>query len=226
MDLWNTYYSTPSESDYSGADDTAIYDMSGNIIKMCPAAFVAKLCVEGAGVLSDGRVVNTAGQCSYGPICSPYTYQQCYSVVDGIQFPWGKGSTNNPLVPFRTIATDPSVIPTGSAVILPQFQGLYIPAIGGIGGFTHDGCFMASDVGGAINGNHIDIFVGPDSMAQAMESILPTGTHYDASVGGAACSPVAGAASGPGPVSAAVPLFLIFAGVTGIGWWLIRRGRS
>lgn len=57
-------------------------------------------------------------------------------------------STGKALVPNRYyIATDPSVIPTGSKVkIWPN-------------PLNYRGVFRAEDVGGAIKGNHIDIFV-------------------------------------------------------------------
>lgn len=57
-------------------------------------------------------------------------------------------STGKALVPNRYyIATDPSVIPTGSRVkIWPN-------------PLNYRGVFKAEDVGGAIKGNHVDIFV-------------------------------------------------------------------
>ena len=48
---------------------------------------------------------------------------------------------------------DERVIPHGSVVYLPVFDGLKLP-----NGRAHDGCFVAGDVGSAIQGKHIDIF--------------------------------------------------------------------
>lgn len=173
MDLCHTFYVTTQQSDYSGPDDTQIYDPQGNVIATVPAAFVADLCVEGAGILNDGRVVNVAGVCQYGPACltgSP----MCYTVIDSGRYPWGIGAHSRPLVPFRSIATDPSVIPTGSCVYVPSWDGLQVPQVGNLGGFAHDGYFVADDVGGYINGNHVDIFVGTRAMERAMDAMVPT----------------------------------------------------
>lgn len=71
---------------------------------------------------------------------------------------FGDGVSGYELVPYRTIATDPAVIPTGSAVYLPSARGVEVR----VGGRTvvHDGWFFAADVGGAIRGVHIDTFTG------------------------------------------------------------------
>jgi hypothetical protein len=49
-----------------------------------------------------------------------------------------------------------------------------IPAIDGLGGFTHDGCFRADDVGNGIDGMHIDFFAGTTSMWEALEAVFPS----------------------------------------------------
>lgn len=173
LQLCNTYYYLAQQSDYSGPSDTAIYDLSGNVIATAPAAFVADLCVEGSGKLADGRVVNFAGSCQYGPMCSTGG-QSCYTALDSGRYPWGEGVGGRPLTPFRSIATDPSVIAPGTCIYVPSWNGLQIPAVDGLGGFTHDGYFVADDGGGWIRGSHIDIFCGTRSMWHAMERIRPT----------------------------------------------------
>ena len=160
--------------DYPGPNDTAIYDVTGNVIAMVPAAFAADVCIEGSGALTDGRRINFAANCQYGPACATSGSPTCYEVLDPSVYPWGKGGTGIPLVPFRSIATSPGTIPTGSCIYVPAWNGLQIPAVGGLGGFTHDGYFSADDTGGWINGSHIDIFCGTHAMNQAMERIFPT----------------------------------------------------
>jgi len=72
---------------------------------------------------------------------------------------YGLGLNNQILVPFRTIATDPSVIPTGSVIYIPNARGSKILLSTGTS-FVHDGYFYAGDRGGAIKLNHIDVFTG------------------------------------------------------------------
>ncbi|MDX2359711.1 MAG: 3D domain-containing protein [Crocinitomicaceae bacterium] len=74
---------------------------------------------------------------------------------------FGEGVKNYALVPYRTIAVDPSVIPYGSVIFIPAAIGVEIPRNDG-SSFTHDGYFFAGDTGGAIKKNHIDVFTGVD----------------------------------------------------------------
>lgn len=186
ISLWNTYYYVPLQSDYSGDNDTNVYDMSGNVIATVPAAFMANMCVEGTGKLTDGTILNTAGSCSYGPTC-PTGGQQCYTILDPGRYPWGVGVRGRPLVPLQSIAVDPATIPIGSNVYIAEFDGAQIPAIDGIGGFTHNGCFVADDQGGWIQGNHIDIFAGTRGMYRALEALHPTHSTLTATIG--SCTP-------------------------------------
>jgi 3D (Asp-Asp-Asp) domain-containing protein len=70
-----------------------------------------------------------------------------YVPLPGVSFAPG---ASLPLHFYRSIAVDPSVIPLGSRV--------YVPA------YKHDGYggwFIAQDTGGAIGGNHIDVYRSP-----------------------------------------------------------------
>ncbi len=58
-------------------------------------------------------------------------------------------------VPMRTLAVDPRVVPKGSVVFIPETVGLTLPD-----GEMHDGLWYASDVGGAIKGDRIDLYTG------------------------------------------------------------------
>jgi 3D (Asp-Asp-Asp) domain-containing protein len=58
-------------------------------------------------------------------------------------------------VPMRTLAVDPAVVPKGSVVFIKETVGLPLP-----GGGVHDGLWYASDVGGAIKGQRIDLYTG------------------------------------------------------------------
>jgi 3D (Asp-Asp-Asp) domain-containing protein len=58
-------------------------------------------------------------------------------------------------VPMRTLAVDPDVVPKGSVVFIKETVGLPMPD-----GGVHDGLWYASDVGGAIKGQRIDLYTG------------------------------------------------------------------
>jgi 3D (Asp-Asp-Asp) domain-containing protein len=66
---------------------------------------------------------------------------------------------NFALVPYRTIAVDPNVLPYGSVIYVPAARGAAMVLPTGET-FSHDGYFFAGDTGGAIKRNHIDVFCG------------------------------------------------------------------
>lgn len=177
--LWNTYYYLSNEDDHSGPKNTALNDSNCNPIVNVSSSFSDAVCIEGSGKLSDGRVINYAKTCSCGRPC-PTGGIICYSVVDKNQFPWGKGARSNPLEPLRSLAVDRSRISLGTVIYLEEFDGYQVPVDGTLGGFVHDGCFRADDVGGAIQGSHIDIFSGTKSMYLKLNADFPTRTDFTA----------------------------------------------
>ena len=185
--MWNTYYYLAREADYSGADNTTLYDASCNPIATVPSAFSDSVCIEGSGVLEDGRVINYARTCSCGREC-PTGGIICYSVLNASQFPWGMGSKGNPLEPLRSWAVDNDFIDFGTVLYGEQWDGVTIPNIDGIGGFVHDGCFRADYVGGWINGNHFDFFAGTRSMYRELEDKFPTHSYFDVYVNTPKCA--------------------------------------
>ena len=76
---------------------------------------------------------------------------------------FGDGVKDYRLVPFRTIAVDPSFIPFGSVVFIPSFRGQIFKLPNGASA-THDGYFFAADTGNGIKQNHIDVFIGTDKI--------------------------------------------------------------
>ena len=62
-----------------------------------------------------------------------------------------------PLMAFRTVAVDRERIKMGSVLYIPKLRGETFWNNGEI--FVHDGYVIASDTGGAIEDNHIDMFV-------------------------------------------------------------------
>ncbi len=59
------------------------------------------------------------------------------------------------LQPMRTVAVDPALFPRHSVIFIKETVGLKMPD-----GSSHDGYWYASDIGGAIKGQRIDLFTG------------------------------------------------------------------
>ncbi|RZI72492.1 MAG: hypothetical protein EOP13_14905 [Pseudomonas sp.] len=81
---------------------------------------------------------------------------------------FGDGDGGYKLVPYRTIAVDRKKIRLGTAIFIPSARGLKFELPSG-STIKHDGYFFAADTGGAIKGNHIDIFCGATA-----KNCLPT----------------------------------------------------
>lgn len=143
-----SFYWLAFESDYAAEPyDTPIYTRRGYYIGSFPQAFVFELKLEGSGILRDGRVLNYDGECDYG-------MGTCFKTLALEEHPLGAGVQGRPLVPFRSIAVDPRMIPIGSTVYVPELVGVVMPD-----GTRHDGCLRADDMGGAIKEHKIDFFV-------------------------------------------------------------------
>jgi 3D (Asp-Asp-Asp) domain-containing protein len=123
--------------------------------------FLAQLRLQGTGKLRDGRVVNIWSQCSCAR--SP-----CFKVMAHKAHKWGTGGAGKALQPFRTVAADRRVIKQGSLLYLPMLEGRTMPGRAPWGGFVHDGCVVAEDTGGGINGHQLDLFVGRRSYFYAL----------------------------------------------------------
>lgn len=72
-------------------------------------------------------------------------------------------------IAMRTAATDPKLIPRRTILFIAETVGMRMPD-----GGSHDGFWYASDVGGAIKGNRIDLYTGASrgSMAPAINLSL------------------------------------------------------
>ena len=62
------------------------------------------------------------------------------------------------VVPMRTIAVDKTIIPRRTIIFIKETVGLKMPD-----GKPHDGYWYASDVGGAIKGQRVDLYTGHGS---------------------------------------------------------------
>lgn len=211
MDLWNTYYYLPYEQAFTGPKSIALPGPNGDTIAMVKDSFFQDFCVEGSGVLEDGRTVNYYGHGGGSdPVCNYGHTQARYHVVG-----CATGSGGRCVVPMRSLAVDPSVIPMGSRVFIREYAGLVIPRLGGAGGFTHDGWFVAADTGGAIHQNHIDVYAGPRELMRYMERVVPTRSSLHATIYPAGTA----TRSSSGGVVPALALALL----GGVGAWYLHR---
>lgn len=80
-------------------------------------------------------------------------------------------------VAMRTVATDPRIIPRRTKLFIRETVGMRLAD-----GSIHDGYWYASDTGGSIKGEKIDLFTGHGrgSMAQAQRLNMRTLTIADA----------------------------------------------
>ena len=124
-----------------------LYTQDGYFMGRVPERFAWALRMEGSGLMEDGRVINYKGSCKYG-------YGTCFEQLDVHQHPFGRGAGPRPLVPFKSVAVDRSVIAIGTPLYIPEFDGLQLPD-----GSIHDGCVRADDTGGGIKKRKMDFFV-------------------------------------------------------------------
>jgi 3D (Asp-Asp-Asp) domain-containing protein len=122
--------------------------------------FAYQLQLQGTGKLRDGRVLNIWGQCA----CPA---KPCFKVTEN---QWGTAGTGKPLQPFRTVAVDPKLIKLGSLLYVPLLEGRTMPGRAPFGGFIHDGCVVADDTGGGIDGHQLDLFVGKKAYYTGLRS--------------------------------------------------------
>lgn len=169
LSIWATYYTThQAENQSSGYP---LLDPTGNNLGValserdwCAAA------LEGSVQIANGQsilgVYNFAGRGDTDQVnCLPYyPTLKNISATNRVRFkpsntPYGEGANGNQLVPYRTIAVDRTLIPIGSVVYIPAARGVTVTLPSGDRA-VHDGYFYAGDVGSAIKGNHIDVFLG------------------------------------------------------------------
>lgn len=162
--LWATNYRLPEYTDGSG--DIPLRDMQGQ--ELGPKITLAEWCrsaLEGSVriLFKDGSAKtynydNTSAQ--FTNDCSHfYPFNLAKTKFRLAHGPFGDGTGDFRLAPYRTLATDPLLIPTGSVLYIPEARGAKIVLPSGEI-VVHDGYFFAGDIGGAIKSNHIDVFIG------------------------------------------------------------------
>ena len=167
----NTYYDFPSESDYTG-DSVPLYDGQCKTKQSVPRSFFESLCVQGSGLLKSGNAVSfNRRDCDCAPVCPRTGQRICFDVLDLAKFPWGRGAGGQPITPLLTVAVDTSIVPLGTAIYIPEYDGL--PRDLDRHG-KHDGCFVAQDRGLHVQGQHVDIFTGQSEMTRLWNSLVPS----------------------------------------------------
>ena len=149
LDLKNTVYYLALESDYSRTDKNGLFlDPKGDVLYAGSAEFKSKASIEGSARLADGRTL------SYH---SRVNDEVRWAEADAL---YGSGVAC-PLIPMRTIAADPEVLPQRSIVYIKKTAGIKLPD-----GTVHDGRWYVLDTGSAIKEDRIDLFAGAgmDSM--------------------------------------------------------------
>lgn len=143
-----TFYWLVEEDKYPGERTSPLYTLRGELLGYFPERFVQDFHMESCALLRDGRVVSGLRA---GNRCR---------VVDA---PIDRNGFA--LRALRSIAVDPSVVPLGARLYLPEADGT------SLGGDTyHDGLFYAHDVGGLIKGKRIDIYLGAKSNMKLFDS--------------------------------------------------------
>ena len=167
----NTYYDFPNEGDFEGAQ-VPLKNARCDTIASVAKGFYDAVCVQGSGTLRRGSTVSFAKRdCACAEICPRTEQKICFDELDPKEFPWGRGAAGKPITPLLTVAVDPEVIPLGTAVYVPELDGLPRDQDGTS---RHDGCFVAQDKGLKVKGRHLDIFTGHASITALWNRMVPS----------------------------------------------------
>ncbi|MCS6809378.1 MAG: 3D domain-containing protein [Bacteroidota bacterium] len=169
--LWATqYYVHYAEA--TTANGHALLDTSGRSLGVSLSAY--DWChgsLEGTVLVKDTsgalRTYNYAGRGREIQVdCAPFFKSALIKpeAIGRTRFTYARGEFGDGvhgfvLVPFRTIAVDTTLYPIGSVLYIPALRGQAIQLPSGKT-LLHDGYVFAGDIGGAIKGNHIDVFTG------------------------------------------------------------------
>jgi 3D (Asp-Asp-Asp) domain-containing protein len=167
----NTYYDFPNESDFTG-ESVALKSARCKTLKDVPRGFYEAICVQGSGTLTSGSTVSFAKRdCECAEVCPRTSQRICFDELDPKAFPWGRGATGKAITPLLSVAVDSDVIPLGTALYIPEYDGAPRDTERKA---THDGCFVAQDRGLRVKGNHVDVFTGHASLTALWNAIIPS----------------------------------------------------
>lgn len=170
--LWATHYFVYAAS--AAPDGIPFEDEAGNPISdrvsprdWCLAAIEGTVQVTMNGeprTLNYGGTrtksqVDCAAILNIDPANKPWIKKTGHSYFKAAVGTYGDGGGGYRLIPFRTIAVDRDVFPFGTIIYIASARGVKVTLPSGRVA-EHDGYFYAADTGGAIKGNHIDVFCG------------------------------------------------------------------
>lgn len=180
----NTYYDFPREDAFEGAG-VALMSASCTKIATVARGFHDAVCVQGSGRLKTGATVSFAKRdCACAELCPRTAQKICFEALDAAKFPFGRGSLGQAITPLVTVAVDASVVPLGTPLYLPAFDGLALEE----GAPPHDGCFRAEDRGSRVVGSHVDVFTGDPSVTKLLNARVPSNLGVDVFVDTPRCA--------------------------------------
>ena len=172
MKLWATYYHMPTvRPSWTSVAAKPLIDRKGNPVSpplspqdWCDAAMQGSVWVDNGNDAPTAYMYVDSG----GPeqvVCDRYFGELSSGIKNATRrarfapfyHPQACDVRPIPLMPFRTIAVDRKRIRMGTVLYVPKLRGKTFWTNGEF--FTHDGYLIASDKGGAIEVNHIDMFV-------------------------------------------------------------------
>lgn len=140
-------------------------DVNDQVIASIPQAVAERIAMEGSGYLpadplyvepdsKAGALLNLANDEGWP--------RARFIEIDKVNFPWGMSGMGEALVPYWTVAVDKDVLPLGTIIYVPAYDGYVLP-----NGFTtvtgasvHDGLFYCGDISWSFKGKQIDVFTG------------------------------------------------------------------
>jgi 3D (Asp-Asp-Asp) domain-containing protein len=182
----NTYYDFPNERDFQG-DTLSLMNGACRAIARVPRTFYESVCVQGSGTLRSGGTVSFAKRdCSCAAECPRTGQHICFDLLDKQYFPWGRGATGKGITPLFSVAVDSDVIPLGTPLYIPEYDGVARDASGTT---KHDGCFLAEDRGLAVKGQQVDVFTGYRETTQLWNRLVPTNSGVTVVTDSPRCKP-------------------------------------
>lgn len=161
-ELRPTFYWVAMERADGAPKNHSLLDLAGNLIAKVGQPFWSEIRLEGTGKLLDGRVLNY-----HGVVDTADGRREVRYIVCPPDAPYGYGfELQYKLVPFRSVAVDPNVIPMGTTLYIPAAKGALLPD-----GSVHDGFFSAVDVGQAIQNMRIDVFTGYGDQSEVFQKV-------------------------------------------------------